>query len=113
MFDKDLTRFWSFSPFNIDDSFPVETGILVFCIYPQLFSGFFSFADESQKKLFSDVVKHMLLKNIHTHSLNLLNFVCIVGFDAEIALENAKLAILERLVFQISFSPSQPWSSAD
>ena len=46
------------------------------------------------------------------HSLNLLNFVCIVGFDVEKALENAKIAILERLVLQISFSPSQPWCRA-
>ena len=104
-FDDDLMRFWNFLPFNIDDAFLEKTGI---CIYLQPLSRFFSFADESHKKLFSDVVKHMLLKNIPMYSLNLLNFVCIVGFDVEKALENAKLAILERLVLQISFSPSQP-----
>ena len=74
---------------------------------------FFPFANESQKKLFPDVVKHMLLKNIHIHSLNLLNFVCIVAFDVEAALENVKLAILERLVLQMSFSTSQTWCKAD
>ena len=40
------------------------------------------------KKLFSDVFKHMLLKNIHMDSLNLLIFVRIVAFDAERVLEN-------------------------
>ena len=73
----------------------------------------FSFADERHKKLFSDVVKHMLLKSIHLHSLNLLNFVCIVGFNVKTALENAKLAILGGLVLQIFFTPSQPWCSTD
>ena len=97
-------------PFNIDDAFLEKTGI---CIYLQPLSRFFSFADESHKKLFSDVVKHMLLKNIPMYSLNLLNFVCIVGFDVEKARENDKLAILERQVLQISFSHSQPWCRAD
>ena len=39
----------------------------------------------------------MLLKNIHRHSLDLLNFLYIVMFDVKTALESAKLAILERL----------------
>ena len=50
--------------------------------------------------MFSDVVKHMLLKNIHVHSLNLLNFDYLVVFDIEAALENSKLAILERIELQ-------------
>ena len=43
--------------------------------------------------MFSDVVKHLLLKNVHILSLSLLNFVYIVVFDAEAALEDVKLAI--------------------
>ena len=58
----------------IDDIFPVKTGIPVFLVHPQILSGTFV-ADEDQKKLFSNVVKHTLLKNI---CLNLLNFVFIV-----------------------------------
>ena len=42
------------------------------------------------------------------HILDLLNFAYIVVFDVETALDNAKLAILEGLVLQISFAPSQP-----
>ena len=34
------------------------------------------------KNLFSDVFKHILLKNVHMHSLHLLYFVYIVAFDA-------------------------------
>ena len=47
----------------------------------------------------------MLLKNVHIHSLNLLNFVCIILFNIETALENAKLAIIEQLQLQIFFAP--------
>ena len=48
-----------------------------------------------KKKLFPDVVKHMLLKNVHVDSTILLNFLHIVLFDdVEIAVENAKLTIL-------------------
>ena len=54
-----------------------------------------------RKSCFLDVVKHKLLKNINVHSLNLLNFVCIVVFDVETAIQNAKLIILERLVLKI------------
>ena len=43
------------------------------------------------EKLFSDVVKQILLKNSHIHNLNLLNFVSVVVFDVETALQNAKL----------------------
>ena len=49
--------------------------------------------------------KHFLLKYIYIHGLNLLNFVGIVVFDVETSLENAKLAILEGLEFQIFFAP--------
>lgn len=45
--------------------------------------------------LFSDVVRHILLKNIHVRGLELLNFVCMVVFNIETALQNAILAILE------------------
>ena len=58
------------------------------------------------------MAKHVI-ENVHVHSLNMLNFVCIVGFDFEKALENAKLAILELLVLQISFFPFQPWCRED
>ena len=58
--------------------------------------------------LFSDVVRHTLLKTIHIHNLDLLNFVYIVVFDVKTASENAKLVILERLELQIFYAPSQP-----
>ena len=45
--------------------------------------------------MFSDVVEQRLLKNIDIPSSNLFNFVQIVVFDVETALENAKLVILE------------------
>ena len=48
----------------------------------------------------------------HT-SLNLLISVYVVEFDVETALENSKLVILERLVLQIPFAPSQPHCGAD
>ena len=48
--------------------------------------------------MFSDFVKHFN-KNIHIHSLNLLNFAYIVVFDA-------KLAIQEWIELQIFFVPS-------
>ena len=43
----------------------------------------------------------MLLKNIHMYSLNLLNFVCVVVFDVETALNNAKLVTLEQLELEV------------
>lgn len=51
------------------------------------------------EKVVLDMIKHVLLKNIHIyiHSLHLLNFVCIVVIVIEIELEKAKLAILEWL----------------
>ena len=45
---------------------------------------------------------------MHIHSLNLLNLVYIVVLDAERALENTKLVILERLELQVFFTSSQP-----
>ena len=54
----------------------------------------------------------MLLKNIHLHSVNLLNFVYNV-FDIEIALENAKWAILERLEWQFFLALPQVWLGAE
>ena len=50
----------------------------------------------------------MLLKNLHIHSLHLLNFVYILLFDVEAAPENAKLAVLERQQFEFSLHSSQP-----
>ena len=76
-------------------------------MYILKFCRVFSFPDEVRK--ISNVVNHMLLKNIHIHSLNFLNFVYISVFDVETALENAKLAILERLELDIFFFPSHPW----
>ena len=60
--------------------------------------------------VFSDVAKNTLLKNIDMYRLNLLNFIYIVVFDVKATLENAKLAILQRLELWIFFAPSQPWS---
>ena len=56
-----------------------------------------------------DALKHMILKNIHTHSLNLLSFVYIVVCDIETALENAKLAI----ALQTFFALTQPCWGTD
>ena len=61
----------------------------------------FSLADLGRKKLLSYVVKHILLKSILFHSLNLLNFVDISVFDVKTALDIAKLAILEQLESQV------------
>ena len=47
-------------------------------MYILKFSLVFSIADEGQKKLFPDVVKDMLLENIHILGLNLLSLVYIV-----------------------------------
>ena len=46
----------------------------------------------------------MLFKNVYLHSLNLINFVYAAVFDVNAALENAKLAILERLELRIFFA---------
>ena len=54
----------------------------------------------------------MLLKNIHLHSWNLLNFVYNV-FDIETAVENAKWAILERREWQFFLALSQVWLGAE
>ena len=48
----------------------------------------------------------MLLRNIHIHSLNLLNFIYIDAFDIQIILENAKSMVQERLELQIFFASS-------
>ena len=54
----------------------------------------------------------MLLKNIHLHSWNLLNFVYNV-FDIETAVENAKWAILERREWQFFLALCQVWLGAE
>lgn len=51
-------------------------------------------------------MKHMLMKNINIHSVNLLNFDCIVVFDVETAIETPILVVLERLELQMFFSTS-------
>ena len=56
-----------------------------------------SFTVQAKKKLFSNVVKHMLLKNFLINRLNLLNFVYIAVSDIETALEHVKLRILGQL----------------
>ena len=45
--------------------------------------------------MFSDIMKHFLLRSIHIHNLNLLNFVYVVVFDVKTALEKAILVVLE------------------
>ena len=50
-----------------------------------------------QKKLLSDMITYMILKNIHIYSLYLLELVFV--FYVEITVENARVAILERLEF--------------
>lgn len=57
-------------------------------------------------KVVSYLVKHMLMKNINIHSVNLLNFDCIVVFDVEAAIETPILVVLERLELQMFFSTS-------
>ena len=52
---------------GIDDIFLVKTRIPFF-VYILQFSSVFSLADYGQKKLFSDVLKSMLLKNIYIHT---------------------------------------------
>ena len=90
---------------SIDYIFPVKTGILVSRIHPEILSDILLCRVKSEK-LYLVVARHMLLKNIHIHSLNVLNCVYIVVFDVETAIDNAKLAILGRLELQISFTPS-------
>ena len=53
--------------------------------------------------MFSDVVRHVIQK-IKILKSYLLNIVYIVVFDVETALENLKLAILERLELDFFFS---------
>ena len=85
---------------DIDEIFPANTEIQGLFVYILKFSPLFSDANYSQKKLFSDVFKRILLKNIHVYSLNLLKFVFIM-FNVETVAENAKLAILKLLELQI------------
>ena len=66
-------------------TFPVKTGIAVFHVYAQIFYGIY-FCSLKSQKVISDMVKHMLLKHICVHSLNLLNFAFIFLFYVETAL---------------------------
>ena len=80
-------------------------------VHPQFFCGILLLINV--RKLFSNMVKYMLLKNIFINNSSLLNFIHIVVFydfvfDVETALENAKLVILERLELQIFFPPPPP-----
>lgn len=59
--------------------------------------------------MFPETVKHTLLKSIHLHSLNVICFVYVVVLDVKTALDNSKLAILERLELQIFCASSQQW----
>ena len=49
-----------------------------------------------------------IIQNIHILNLILLCFVFIGMFDVDTPPENAKLAILEQLRFQVFFAPYQP-----
>ena len=60
---------------------PVRTGILFFHVHPQIFSGIFV-DNLCSKKFGLDVVIYVLLKNIHMHSLNLLNLIYIVACNS-------------------------------
>ena len=64
-----------------------------FFVYILRFSQVFSFADQGLEKDFFNVEKYMVLKNIQMYRSHLLNFVYIVVFDYETALENAKFVI--------------------
>ena len=64
-----------------------------FFVYILRFSQVFSFADQGLEKDFFNVEKYMVLKNIQMYRSHLLNFVYIVVFDHETALENAKFVI--------------------
>ena len=86
---------------TIDGIFPGGKTEFRFLMYIFKFNLAFSLADLGQKKLLSYVVKHILLKSILFHSLNLLNFVDISVFDVKTALDIAKLAILEQLEWQV------------
>ena len=57
--------------------------------------------------MFSDEVKHLLLKDIQIHSVKVLNFIYIVVIDVETALESAKVSITEQLELKIFFTLSQ------
>ena len=74
--------------FYVYDIFLLKIRILFFFlfVYAQIFSGILLLI-KVRKSFFSDVVKHMLLENIHMHSLNLLIFFYIV-FDSETAQES-------------------------
>ena len=61
---------------------------LVFLVHPQIFSSIL-FCWQGQTKFFLNVVNHILLRNMHVHYSNLLNFVYIVMFNVETILENA------------------------
>ena len=81
----------------------MEPEIPVFCVHPQ------KFLYVAKHMLLKNIGRHMLFKNIGRHSLNLLNFVYIVVFDIEIALEDTKLAPPEGQDWQIFFPISRPW----
>ena len=66
----------------------------LFFVYILKFGVFFCWL-KSEKNVF--MVKHILSKNISKIVHKFLGFVYIVVSDVETALENAKLAILERI----------------
>ena len=69
----------------------------VFCALFQAFCGTF-FCCLRLRKICFQVWSNILLKNILIHSLlNFLSYVYIAVFDAETALEDAKLSILEQV----------------
>ena len=62
----------------------------------QILSGFF-LCQVSLEKVVFRCAQTYVTEKYSSHRLNLLNFVRIVMFDLESALENAKLAILEQI----------------
>ena len=74
-----------------------KTKFLFFCALFQAFCGTF-FCCLRLRKICFQVWSNILLKNILIHSLlNFLSYVYIAVFDAETALEDAKLTILEQV----------------
>ena len=70
----------------IDDIFLVKTGIPVYHVYRQIFLPYFLLLINFKKVFFQTS------SDIHILGLNVLNIVCFVVFDVEVALGNAKLA---------------------
>ena len=102
---------------HINNIFMVKTGLLWRSLN---FLGYFKFSLWKyfcwlRPKKFSDVVKHLLLKNMDMHNVNLLNISFLTSYVDVICylyckhLETAKLTILQQLEFRFFLRPS-PWT---